>query len=194
MIFGTYYSPGDTLCVGVFAVHCVSYSIFIKPTSMSSSPLWSLLSQRLAHLVTMLHCLLQEQRLRRTEFTVRTLKSVTCTCIKPEVLLLLLSPSIPLFIPWKLTAFGIDHMQASLANTDWYTGVTEVEIQRQKNTRPFVHYDPFLSWHITQSKDTVGQYLSGELYKRVNDKEPFCVRLFFNCFLTPLCQSKKNRI
>lgn len=97
MISGTYYCPGDTLCVGVFAVHCVSYSIFIKPTSMSSSPLWSLLSQRLAHLVTMLHCLLQEQRLRRTEFTVRTLKSVTCTCIKPEVLLLLLSPSIPLF-------------------------------------------------------------------------------------------------
>lgn len=97
MIFGTYYCPGDTLCVGVFAVHCVSYSIFIKPTSMSSSPLWSLLSQSLAHLVTMLHCLLQEQRLRRTKFTVRTLKSVTCTCIKPEVLLLLLSPSIPLF-------------------------------------------------------------------------------------------------
>lgn len=194
MIFGTYYCPGDTLCVGVFAVHCVSYSIFIKPTSMSSSPLWSLLSQSLAHLVTMRHCLLQEQRLRRTEFTVRTLKSVTCTCIKPEVLLLLLSPSIPPFFPWKLTAFGIDHMQASLANTDWYTGVSEVEIQRQKNTRPFVHNDPFLSRDISQSKDTVWPvFVRWTLQKGKWQKKP-SVWGFFNCFLTPLCQSKKSRI
>lgn len=66
-------------------------------------------------------------------------------------------------------------MQASLANTDWYTGVTEVEIQRQKNTRPFVHNDPFLSGHITQSKDTVWPvFVRGTLQKGKGQRSLLC--------------------
>lgn len=167
-----------TLCVGVFAVHCVSYSIFIKPTSMSSSPLWSLLSQRLAHLVTMLHCLLQEQRLRRTKFTVRTLKSVTCTCIKPEVLLLLLSPSIPLFSPGSWL-----HLELITRRRLWQTQTgTLVALKwkfKDRKTQGLLS-TMTLFWAGTSHnpKMQCGQYFSGELYKWVNDKEPFCMRLF----------------
>lgn len=158
MIF-PWYSARIPACVRLLHAACgcicrVSYGIFIKSTSMSSSPLWSLLSQRLAHLVTILHCLLQEQRPRQTEFTVRTLKSLTCTCIKPEGLRLLLSPSIPPFFLevgciWNWSHKGVSGKDRLVHWCHW-SGTTKT-----KNIRPFVHIDPFLTWHITQSKDMV---------------------------------------
>lgn len=66
-----------TYCVLEHVQNIICDRIFIQRTSMSSSPLCSLRSQRLAHRVTILHCLLEEKRPRHTEFTVRTQAVVT---------------------------------------------------------------------------------------------------------------------
>lgn len=73
-----------SLCVTVYTLVSVlsrvSNSIFIQQTSMSSSPLWSLLSKGLAHLVTILHCLSEELGLEM-EFTLRPLYFVIWTFV-----------------------------------------------------------------------------------------------------------------
>lgn len=159
------------MCVRECILSTVFLKVFLSPW-LQCHHLPCDLSWRLTLPVTIVHCLLEEQRLRHTEFTVRTLKSPTWTWIKHEVLLWVLSPSILLsFRKVDYIWTHVDHTQAALSETveDRWSGN-----RKAKNKRPFVHSDPVLTWHITQSEDVASVQQVNLTNWWMTKKEPFC--------------------
>lgn len=147
-----YWCTYITWCAWVLLLSkSVSYSIFILQTSMSSYPLWSPFSWRLTLPVTILHCLLEEQRLRHTEFKVRTLKSGIWTWIKHKVLMYCRSCRLPFSFILKSQLHwshpGLSGRD-SLVNWCYWT-----ENRKTKDKRLFVNSDRDSTWQIPQSKD-----------------------------------------